>query len=391
MIFSSNTYTRRRQLLSLIGLGGSITLILGVFALTLRAPQRLRLNSGGSAPQILREGQSLRGFRRVSTLQMRGRPTAVEYLNNDRMVIALMDEGVRSWLEFRSVEGRVLERTVEVGRAPIYSLHVAPSGKELVFATDRPEGKLYRLNLTNYQSQVLATARNTSSPWCRAAYSPDSKTLALLQGYDYVTLLDTATLQELGRIPLQRELTPTPQDCAVSVAFSPDGQELALGGVISLPERTGVVQLWNLATKRLTQTYQGCGINALGFSSDGQFLASRNDYGGGEVHERQSGRIVQRLRAEEDSASRITHPASRGGTLRFVPGTSKIIMAGDGEATATDARLGGSQAILHTSTMPMGLARYYGDSHAACSPNGQSLVLHNHQQLFIFKREKREM
>lgn len=98
------------------------------------------------------------------------------------------------------------------------------------------------------------------------AYSPDGQTLAL-GGYQQVSLADAATGKVLRTLPDVSQIVR-------AVAFSADGAMLAAGS--GPPGQRGEAKIWNLASGELLRTIEGHDdtIYAVAFSPDGQTLAT---------------------------------------------------------------------------------------------------------------------
>jgi dipeptidyl aminopeptidase/acylaminoacyl peptidase len=104
------------------------------------------------------------------------------------------------------------------------------------------------------------------SPVGSVAFSPDGKTLAI-GGYKETRLLDPRTGQILAKLSGAAGMVR-------SVAFSSDGKWLAAGG--GLCQQWGQIQLWDLQSQKLLRTMRGhhdC-IYSVAFSPDGKILAS---------------------------------------------------------------------------------------------------------------------
>jgi len=118
-----------------------------------------------------------------------------------------------------------------------------------------------KLNIPDIKPQVPE-----NSPVGSVAFSPDGKLLAV-GGYKEVRLMDPATGKVLKTLTGAAGMVR-------SVAFSPDGTKLAAGG--GLCQRWGEIKLWDLRADKLLQTMQGhhdC-IYSVAFSPDGKLLAS---------------------------------------------------------------------------------------------------------------------
>jgi WD40 repeat protein len=93
--------------------------------------------------------------------------------------------------------------------------------------------------------------------------SPDARFLACAGMHPGVTVFDLESCAEMRRLPV-------PVDHARIVAYSPDGQTLAV-----TTDRDGRIILWNVAEERLTLSLRAPGrVLSVAFSSDGRSLAS---------------------------------------------------------------------------------------------------------------------
>jgi WD40 repeat protein len=94
-------------------------------------------------------------------------------------------------------------------------------------------------------------------------FSPDGRHLAfLVEDARWICTWDVAAGQEIARLH-------EPGGCISSVAYSPDGQTLAVA------HEEQAVSLWNLVTHKVRRTVHvsGGAVNAVAFSPDGRELA----------------------------------------------------------------------------------------------------------------------
>jgi len=104
------------------------------------------------------------------------------------------------------------------------------------------------------------------SPVGSIAFSPDGKLLAV-GGYKDVQLMDAATGKVVATLSGHA-------DVVRALAFTPDGAKLAAAG--GLPARSGEIKVWDVQTHRLLETMSGhkdC-IYSVAISPDGKLLAS---------------------------------------------------------------------------------------------------------------------
>ena len=145
-----------------------------------------------------------------------------------------------------------------------------PSGKRVTSLGLRPLKFLFvwSLGLVAAASAIAQTMLPAPFEWeympilqgYSLAYTPDGKTLAV-GGFGGIQLINTATRA-------QRCLTARPNSDFNAVAISPDGKSLALGG--------NDLEVWSLATGKQIGTlpFSGVMVNSLAYSADGRWLAA---------------------------------------------------------------------------------------------------------------------
>jgi len=138
-------------------------------------------------------------------------------------------------------------------------LLLSPNGKTLA-ALQRKQVEL--LDLANGRTRELPVA---VTGYGLAAFSPDSKLLAVYSGRDKTPV----QLWDLERATVRREIACQPIQ---ALAFMPDGQTLVCARKIA-ETKTSVIEFWETATgKRLRELALGHEVRSLQPSADGKVL-----------------------------------------------------------------------------------------------------------------------
>jgi len=141
---------------------------------------------------------------------------------------------------------------------------LSPDGQWWIQASDDGTGQLR--NLRTGQESILKLELKQIR---QMAFSPDGRLLAVVSGSGAGGLWDTATGQRV--VTLRGFL-----QAMNSVAFSPDGQRLAIGG-----DGNEAVKLWDVQSLQelLTLDGQGSAFASVAFSADGNLLVASNAKG----------------------------------------------------------------------------------------------------------------
>jgi WD40 repeat protein len=143
-----------------------------------------------------------------------------------------IDGTVRLWDAKQPAEGQAIQRrhdtlSVRVSGEPICALAVSPTGKTVAIAQE--DSRIRLLNATNLEELARV---DPEGPVRCLAFSPDGETLASSRDNNGLTLREAATLKE------KKSFGP---ESVVSLAFSPDGKEIAVGTY------DNKVQVWSVA------------------------------------------------------------------------------------------------------------------------------------------------
>jgi sugar lactone lactonase YvrE/tRNA A-37 threonylcarbamoyl transferase component Bud32 len=178
----------------------------------------------------------------------------------------------------------------------------SPDGRRLVSASVTLE-ELGEVKLWDADTgQELRTLTGHTDQVTRMAFSPDGQSLALTSGIEVKVW--NPTRREL------RSLQHT--DRVLCVAYSPDGRFLASAGW------NGTVKLWDAATGRELRTFTGHteAVTSVTFSPDGQRLASASGGDGMlKVWDTATGRQVLTLKHAKNEAERLVGFSPNGHLL----------------------------------------------------------------------------
>ncbi len=231
---------------------------------------------------------------------------------------------------------------LDAGTGPVWSLAVAPDGKNLAMALDNGTVELWNLVERSQRTRFKA---HRGAVWC-VAYAPDGSTLATGGSDMKVKLWDAATGQE--------RRTLDPHGGAIrSLAFSKDGKHLVAG------DRNGGVTVWDLTaftSRQMNRGHEG-EVVAVAFSPDGTTVAS----GGNDE--------MVRLWDVASGQERLALRGHHGGVYA-------VAFAPDGKLLAS----GGWDHVLHVWNAATGDERLKINGHAediwavAFSPDGELIA-----------------
>lgn len=129
------------------------------------------------------------------------------------------------------------------------------------------------------------------------AVSPDGKTVAVPTNTSKVLLIDLATGKVL-------EIFKTEQESALTVAYSPDGKRLAVGGGSGRRDWKGTIEVWDVGAGLCHKRFKAHAQSVLNmaFSPDGKSLASGGLNDGACVWDVASGRQRYALHQNDPNA-----------------------------------------------------------------------------------------
>jgi WD40 repeat protein len=214
-----------------------------------------------------------------------------------------------------------------LGRGVINQVAVSPDGKTLAVAGATG---LSLFNLETFE-EIWSVPTNHNINFI--SFSSDGKTLISLsirwihEGYypnspeylDAVCLWDASNGQLKGMIPIYDS-----GEHGIAIAFSPDGQFLAVGRDVPLYDYSVAVNLWDLRSGQLYRTLADDGLlsaDNLTFSSDGKTLVVGSRFGTIIIWDYEKREVVRRFEdIEEDHAIAL----SPSGELLAV-GNEKVV------------------------------------------------------------------
>jgi len=258
----------------------------------------------GSPPPPPRGNTEIRAYRLSQRLG--GHPGWVRALavslDGRYLISATTDSTVRLW-ELASEEP---VRSLEGHTGQVHAVAFSPDGK--VVASGDNYGTVMLWNVVNGLEVKQLSA---SSPEIRAlAFDPHGRILAGHVGTDAIQLWDVAA----GR-PSRSVDTRLSGERPFPLAFSPDGQMLAVGGHVTNFLRTpGIVKLWTAnGSELLRELRLRARVSCLAFSPDSRCIAVGDEHGAITVWNTESGE--QRLALNQPEGAVGGLALSRDGSL----------------------------------------------------------------------------
>ena len=142
-----------------------------------------------------------------------------------------------------------------------YNIEFSPDSKWLIVAESEYSPNVILYNLQDQTSSLLAHGAAEK----KAAFSPDSRHVAIGGTNKLVTIWDVATAEKVSEIPQTGEV--------FSITYHPNGKSLLVG-------LDGKITVWDLGTQTVVDTLLETGkVNLLAFSNSGQQLAASSSQG----------------------------------------------------------------------------------------------------------------
>lgn len=212
----------------------------------------------GGQPVAQTFSEALKGARRLSFARG-GKGLAIVTEENDSEVVQVWD-----------VEKGQLLNTPYRSRGRVGQMAFSPDGELLVVGyfevtfINAGNGRQLRPPLDLLGPESIGSL----------TFSEDGEVLAVGTSRSNILLIDTESLEEIGRMSLTQDSAG--EGVVQALAFSPDGKTLASNGL-----NPGTVLLWDIASRKSLGTLVGEGfgyVNAVAFSPDGKLLATTEGY-----------------------------------------------------------------------------------------------------------------